>query len=144
MLSRHRRRRRGLRDRRHAVIIRTTHKWVTKYHDAGFQQIKIYSSMKSDNVKAVCTDAHKGRGPSLGTSLSYDNLMRGSTMGVDMIDRITVYVADLCFRRTLSKLKGPERLKVMSSINVSSKQGKKAVAFSPSTTRSSTRRALAG
>ena len=33
--------------------------WVTRYHDSGFQQIKIYSSMKSDNVKAICADAHK-------------------------------------------------------------------------------------
>ena len=33
--------------------------WVQRYHDAGFQQMKIYSSMKSENVKAVCSDAHK-------------------------------------------------------------------------------------
>ena len=34
-------------------------KWVTRYHDSGFQQIKIYSSVKSENVKAICTEAHK-------------------------------------------------------------------------------------
>ena len=34
-------------------------KWVTTYHNAGFEQMKIYSSMKSENVKAVCADAHK-------------------------------------------------------------------------------------
>jgi hypothetical protein len=33
--------------------------WVQRYHDAGFQQMKIYSSVKSENVKAVCSDAHK-------------------------------------------------------------------------------------
>ena len=33
--------------------------WVRRYHDAGFQQMKIYSSVKSENVKAVWSDAHK-------------------------------------------------------------------------------------
>jgi imidazolonepropionase-like amidohydrolase len=32
--------------------------WVTKYHDARFQQIKIYSSMKPEQVKAVAQAAH--------------------------------------------------------------------------------------
>jgi|SRR5215813_1214468 len=32
--------------------------WVKKYHNAGFQQIKIYSSMKLENLRAVCRDAH--------------------------------------------------------------------------------------
>jgi cytosine/adenosine deaminase-related metal-dependent hydrolase len=35
--------------------------WVTRYHDSGFQQIKIYSSVKPDNVKAICADTHKVR-----------------------------------------------------------------------------------
>ncbi len=33
--------------------------WVNRYHDAGFQQMKIYSSMKSENVAAVAADAHR-------------------------------------------------------------------------------------
>jgi cytosine/adenosine deaminase-related metal-dependent hydrolase len=33
--------------------------WVQRYGDAGFQQMKIYSSMTSDNVRAVCTNAHR-------------------------------------------------------------------------------------
>ncbi len=32
--------------------------WVKKYHDAGFQQIKIYSSVKPEVVKAICQEAH--------------------------------------------------------------------------------------
>src|SRR5581483_11463620 len=33
--------------------------WVDRYHTAGFQQMKIYSSMKQPNVAAVCAEAHK-------------------------------------------------------------------------------------
>src|SRR6185437_15620522 len=33
--------------------------WVDVYHQAGFQQMKIYSSMRLGNVKAVAADAHK-------------------------------------------------------------------------------------
>jgi hypothetical protein len=49
---------------------------------------------------------------------------------MDMINHIH-YVADLLLPKDvdLSKLKGPERLKVMSSIDIKSEQGKKAVAF---------------
>ncbi|HJQ31562.1 MAG TPA: amidohydrolase family protein [Pyrinomonadaceae bacterium] len=31
---------------------------VRRYHDAGFEQIKIYSSLKLDVLKAVCAEAH--------------------------------------------------------------------------------------
>ncbi|HEV2423609.1 MAG TPA: amidohydrolase family protein [Terriglobia bacterium] len=33
--------------------------WVDKYHDAGFQQMKIYSSVKLPEVKAVADEAHR-------------------------------------------------------------------------------------
>jgi imidazolonepropionase-like amidohydrolase len=32
---------------------------VKKYHDANFQQVKIYSSMKPDVLKVICDEAHK-------------------------------------------------------------------------------------
>jgi hypothetical protein len=33
--------------------------WVHKYHDAGFSQIKIYSSIKKENLEAVAAEAHR-------------------------------------------------------------------------------------
>jgi imidazolonepropionase-like amidohydrolase len=33
--------------------------WVDRYHQASFQQMKIYSSMKQPNVAAVCVEAHQ-------------------------------------------------------------------------------------
>jgi len=33
--------------------------WVDRYHQAGFQQMKIYSSVKLDELKAVADEAHR-------------------------------------------------------------------------------------
>jgi imidazolonepropionase-like amidohydrolase len=33
--------------------------WVDRYHELGFQQIKVYSSMKLENVAAVAREAHR-------------------------------------------------------------------------------------
>ena len=33
--------------------------WTDKYHDAGFQQVKIYSSIKLEQLKAVTQEAHR-------------------------------------------------------------------------------------
>ena len=104
--------------------------WVQRYHDAGFQQMKIYSSMKSDNVRAVCADAHQvgmtvtGHIP-IGMT-AYD----GVNDGMDQINHIH-YILDMLMPANvdLMKLKRPDRLKLMASLDVNSKQGKKAVAF---------------
>ena len=34
-------------------------RWVDRYHEAGFQQMKIYSSVKLEEVKAVADEAHR-------------------------------------------------------------------------------------
>jgi len=105
-------------------------KWVTKYHDAGFEQIKIYSSVKEENVKAICTDAHK-----LGMTVTGHipigmNAYQGVNDGMDMINHIT-YIADLLLPPDFDKqkIRGLERMKVMASVDVNSDAGKKAVAF---------------
>ena len=105
-------------------------KWVTRYHDSGFQQMKIYSSVKSENVKAICTEAHK-----LGMTVTGHipigmNAYEGVEDGMDMINHIH-YIADLLLPKDFDprKVKGLERLKVMSSVDINSAQGKQAVAF---------------
>jgi imidazolonepropionase-like amidohydrolase len=105
-------------------------KWVTKYHDSGFQQIKIYSSVKSDNVKAICADAHK-----LGMTVTGHipigmNAYEGVEDGMDMINHFT-YIDDLLLPKDvdMSKIKGLERFKIMASIDPNSDAAKHAVAF---------------
>jgi imidazolonepropionase-like amidohydrolase len=62
---------------------------VNRYHDAGFQQIKIYSSVKPEIVKAVAVEAHR-----LGMTVT-GHVPRGMTAydaveaGMDQINHIT-------------------------------------------------------
>ncbi len=105
-------------------------KWVTKYHDADFQQIKIYSSVKPDNVKAICADAHKVGMTVTGHIPNGMNAYEGVDDGMDMINHIH-YITDLLLPKDvdLHKMKGPERLKVFASIDVNSPEARKAIAF---------------
>ncbi|MGB9254278.1 MAG: amidohydrolase family protein [Candidatus Korobacteraceae bacterium] len=105
-------------------------KWVTRYHDSGFQQIKIYSSVKSENVKAICTEAHKLGMTVTGHIPNGMNAYEGVEDGMDMINHIH-YISDLLLPKDFdpSKVKGLERLKILASADINSEQGKQAVAF---------------
>jgi imidazolonepropionase-like amidohydrolase len=61
---------------------------VNRYHAAGFQQIKIYSSIKPDILKAICAEAHR-----LGMSVTGHipngmNAIQGVEAGMDQINHI--------------------------------------------------------
>jgi len=105
-------------------------KWVTRYHDSGFQQMKIYSSVKPDNVKAICADAHKVGMTVTGHIPIGMDAYQGVEDGMDMINHIH-YIADLLLPKDFDpkKVKGIDRLKAMASIDVNSAAGKQAVAF---------------
>jgi imidazolonepropionase-like amidohydrolase len=104
--------------------------WVKKYHDAGFQQMKIYSSVKEENVKAICADAHQlgmtvtGHIPNGMTA--YD----GVSDGMDQVNHIH-YITDLYLPKGFSfrKASPEERKKVLESIDVNSASSKEIVQF---------------
>jgi imidazolonepropionase-like amidohydrolase len=104
--------------------------WVQRYHDAGFQQMKIYSSVKSENVKAVCTDAHN-----LGMTVT-GHIPEGMTAydgvndGMDQINHIQ-YVFNLLGPKDFDQRKATpaEVAKMVASLDVNSDAGKQAVAF---------------
>ncbi len=105
-------------------------KWVTRYHDSGFQQIKIYSSVKEENVKAICAYAHK-----LGMTVTGHipigmNAYQGVNDGMDMINHIS-YIDDLLLPKDFDpmKAKGMDRLKRYASTDINSEAGRKAIAF---------------
>ena len=104
--------------------------WVTRYHDSGFQQMKIYSSVKPENVKAICADAHKLGMTVTGHIPNGMNAYEGVDDGMDMINHIG-YIANLFLPKDFdpNKVKGAERLKLMASIDVNSEAGKQAVEF---------------
>ena len=104
--------------------------WVKKYHDAGFQQIKIYSSVKEENVKAICADAHQ-----LGMTVT-GHIPNGMTAydgvndGMDQINHIN-YIFSLYYPKDYNPRKASpeERKAVMESIDVNSPEGKQIVDF---------------
>ncbi len=104
--------------------------WVKKYHDAGFQQMKIYSSVKEENVKAICADAHH-----LGMTVT-GHIPNGMTAydgvndGMDQINHIH-YIADLYLPKGFNfrKASPEERKKALESIDVNSAAGQQIVQF---------------
>jgi imidazolonepropionase-like amidohydrolase len=92
--------------------------------------MKIYSSVKPDNVKAICADAHKVGMTVTGHIPIGMNAYEGVEDGMDMINHIH-YIAELLLPKDYDpqKVKGLERLKVMASIDINSEAGKQAVAF---------------
>lgn len=106
------------------------HMWVRRYHQAGFQQIKIYSSVKPKNVTAICTEAHK-----LGMSVTGhvpDGMSAYEAVedGMDMINHIA-YISYLLLPKDFDrdKASGAQRMKVFASIDMNSEPGKRAVEF---------------
>jgi imidazolonepropionase-like amidohydrolase len=104
--------------------------WVKRYHDADFQQIKIYSSVTPDNVKAICTNAHKVGMTVTGHIPIGMNAYQGVDDGMDMINHIH-YISDLLLPKDFDpkKVRGVERLKIYASLDVNSEAGKHAVEF---------------
>jgi imidazolonepropionase-like amidohydrolase len=103
---------------------------VTRYHDSGFQQMKIYSSVKPENVKAICADAHKVGMTVTGHIPNGMNAYEGVDDGMDMVNHIH-YILDLLLPKDFDwrKADWPERFKVMSSLDVNGEAGRKAVKF---------------
>jgi len=104
--------------------------WVKRYHDAGFQQMKIYSSMTRDNVAAVATDAHR-----LGMSVTGHvpegmNVYQAVEAGMDQINHIE-FIAEGITQEGKSSEK-PTRIQGMqaaAALDVNSPAGRKAVQF---------------
>ena len=69
--------------------------WVRKYHDAGFSQMKIYSSMKKENIEAVAAEAHRLGMTVTGHIPQGLNAYDGVNAGMDQINHITYVFAIL-------------------------------------------------
>lgn len=104
--------------------------WVQRYHDAGFQQMKIYSSVKPDNVKAICADAHKLGMTATGHIPIGMTAYEGVDDGMDQINHLH-YIYDLLLPKTFDGRKAtPEEFwQTMASADVNSTAGKEAVKF---------------
>jgi len=104
--------------------------WVHRYHDAGFNQIKIYSSVKRENLAVVTAEAHK-----LGLTVTghipegltgYD----GVDAGMDQINHIS-YVVQMMAPGIGGTRGDPlqERTRSLRNFDPDSEQSRKALQF---------------
>jgi imidazolonepropionase-like amidohydrolase len=105
--------------------------WVHRYHDAGFDQIKIYSSVKKENLEVVAAEAHK-----LGMTVTGhipDGMtgFDGVNAGMDQINHIS-YVASMMDPAIAGRESGAapqQRLVALRNFDPDSEQSRKALQF---------------
>ncbi len=103
-------------------------KWVHRYHDAGFQQMKIYSSMKSENVRAVCTDAHSVGMTVTGHIPEGMTVYDGVSDGMDQVNHI-MYLMNALLPPGAKTMSHEERQKARVSADPNGEAGKRLVSF---------------
>jgi hypothetical protein len=102
--------------------------WVDRYHDAGFQQMKIYSSVKLEELKAVADEAHR-----LGMTVT-GHVPEGLTAfqaveaGQDQINHVS-YIADIMHSPVPENATRAERRNAIINIDLNSTESQNAFAF---------------
>jgi imidazolonepropionase-like amidohydrolase len=102
--------------------------WIGRYHDAHFQQIKIYSSVKLDELKIIADEAHR-----LGMTVT-GHVPFGLTAfqtieaGQDQINHLH-YIADIMHAPFPSDMSRDDQNKAVASLDLSSPDVQKAVSF---------------
>jgi hypothetical protein len=105
--------------------------WVNRYHDAGFSQMKIYSSVKKENVVAIASEAHRLGMTVTGHVPDGMNIYDAVDAGFDQISHID-YIFEVMDPPYLSlrRARKPEELLAnLRSFDADSPEGRKAVAF---------------
>jgi imidazolonepropionase-like amidohydrolase len=102
--------------------------WVNRYHDAGFQQMKIYSSVKIEELKAVTAEAHR-----LGMSVT-GHVPEGITTfeaveaGQDQINHIQ-YIVTMMVPPLPEGSKRADAMKALADLDINSPLAQTALAF---------------
>jgi imidazolonepropionase-like amidohydrolase len=102
--------------------------WTDKYHEANFQQMKIYSSVKLEELKVVAEEAHR-----LGMTVT-GHVPEGLTAyqtvdaGQDQINHIE-YIADIMLPALPANASRLDRLKASGDIDLNSPEAQKAISF---------------
>jgi imidazolonepropionase-like amidohydrolase len=102
--------------------------WVDRYHAANFQQMKIYSSVKLENLKAVADEAHKLGMTVTGHVPEGLNAFQTIEAGQDQINHIQ-YIADIMHAPFPADMSRPDKMKALANIDLQSPEALKAVAF---------------
>lgn len=102
--------------------------WTDKYHNAGFQQMKIYSSVKLEELRAVAEEAHRLGMTVTGHIPQGLDAYQAIDAGQDQINHIE-YVADIMVPPLPADAKTLDRLKARADIDLHSPEAQKAIAF---------------
>jgi imidazolonepropionase-like amidohydrolase len=102
--------------------------WTDRYHDAGFQQMKIYSSVKLEELKDVADEAHR-----LGMTVTGHvpiglNAYQTIAAGQDQINHIP-YIVDIMVPPLPDDASRLDHAKAGANLDLSSPAAQKAIAF---------------
>jgi imidazolonepropionase-like amidohydrolase len=102
--------------------------WVDRYHSAGFQQMKIYSSVKLEEVKAVADEAHRLGMTVTGHVPEGLNAYQTIEAGQDQINHVT-YIVDIMRAPLPENASRADRRNAAANLNLDSPEAQKALAF---------------
>lgn len=102
--------------------------WVHRYHDAGFQQMKIYSSVKLEEIKVIADEAHRLGMTVTGHIPQGLDAYQAIAAGQDQINHIH-YVADIMHAPLPPDADRKARMQAVLDIDVNSAEAQKAIAF---------------
>jgi imidazolonepropionase-like amidohydrolase len=102
--------------------------WVDRYHAAGFQQMKIYSSVKLEEVKAVADEAHQLGMTVTGHVPEGLNAYQVIEAGQDQINHIS-YIANIMTAPLPKDAKRIDRMNAVAAMDLNSPEAQKALQF---------------
>ena len=102
--------------------------WVDRYHDAGFQQMKIYSSVKLDELKIIADEAHRLGMTVTGHIPQGLNAFQTIEAGQDQINHIH-YIVDIMHAPFPNDMARADGMRAMAELNLDSPEAQKALTF---------------
>jgi imidazolonepropionase-like amidohydrolase len=105
-------------------------RWVSEYKKHGFQQMKIYSSVKLENVKAVCDEAHKAGMTCTGHIPNGLDIYQGVEAGMDQVNHMQ-YVLQALFSKPAEGQKVTQQsvMEAAAALDPDSPAAQKEIAF---------------
>jgi imidazolonepropionase-like amidohydrolase len=102
--------------------------WSDRYHAAGFQQMKIYSSVKLEELKVVADEAHRLGMTVTGHVPEGLNAYQAIEAGQDQINHIT-FIADIMHAPFPADMSRLDKAKVVANLDLDSADAQKALSF---------------
>jgi len=102
--------------------------WTDKYHGANFQQMKIYSSVKLEELRVVADEAHHFGMTVTGHVPEGLTAYQAINAGQDQINHIE-YIADIMLPPLSANASRLDRLKASGDIDLNSPEAQKAISF---------------